>query len=61
MENIEINEKTIKEQLIPNIVGKDTFNPQFREISSLTLNMGAVTSSCHLIMKAIYNGLRKHH
>ena len=30
----------IKEHLLPNLVGKDTLNPQFREISSLPLKMG---------------------
>ena len=39
MENLEVCEKIIKEQLIPNLIGKDTLNPQFREISSLTLKM----------------------
>ena len=34
MENLEICDKIIKEQLIPNLSGKDTLNPQFREISS---------------------------
>ena len=42
MENLEICEKFIKEQLIPNLVGKDTINPQFREISSLPLKMGSL-------------------
>ena len=37
MENLEICENIIKEQLLPNLVGKDTLNPQFREISSLPL------------------------
>ena len=35
MVNLEIIEKIIKEQLIRNRVGKDTLNPQFREIFSL--------------------------
>ena len=53
MENLEIYENIIKEQLLPNLVGKDTLNPQFREISSLPLKMGGLlTSSCHPIMKA---------
>ena len=39
MEKLEIYENIIKEQLIPNLVGKDTLNPQFREISSLPLKM----------------------
>ena len=39
MENLEICESIIKEQLLPNLVGKDTLNPQFREISSLPLKM----------------------
>ena len=30
----------IKEHLLPNLVGKDTLYPQFREISSLPLKMG---------------------
>ena len=33
MENLETCEKIIKEQLVLNLVGKDTLNPQFREIS----------------------------
>ena len=36
MENLEICKKIIREQLIPNLVGKDKLNPQFREITSLT-------------------------
>ena len=40
MENLEICDKIIKEQLLSNLVGKDTLNPQFREISSLSLTMG---------------------
>ena len=39
MENLETCAKIIKEQLIPTLVGKDTFNPQFREISTLPLKM----------------------
>ena len=42
MENLEICEKIIKEQLLPNLVGKDTLNSQFREISSLPLTMGGL-------------------
>ena len=42
MENLEICEKIMKEQLIPNLIGKDTLNPQFREISSLALSMGGL-------------------
>ena len=42
MENFEICENIIKEQLLPNLVGKDTLNPQFREISSLPLKMGGL-------------------
>ena len=42
MENLEIFENIIKEQLLPNLVGKDTLNPQFREISSLPLKMGGL-------------------
>ena len=42
MENLEICDKIIKEQLIPNLIGKDTLNPQFREISSLPLKMGGL-------------------
>ena len=42
MENLETCEKFIKEQLIPNLAGKDTINPQFREISSLPLKMGSL-------------------
>ena len=41
-ENLEICEKIIKEQLIPNLDGKDTLNPQFREISSLPIKMGGL-------------------
>ena len=37
MENLEICE-----QLLPNLVGKDTLNPQFRKISSLPLKMGGL-------------------
>ena len=40
MENLEICGNIIKEQLLPNLVGKDLLNPQFREISSLPLKMG---------------------
>ena len=40
MENLEICENIIKEQLLPKLVGKDSLNPQFREISSLPLKMG---------------------
>ena len=40
MEKLEICEKIIKEHLIPNLVGKDTLNPQFREICSLALEIG---------------------
>ena len=42
MENLEVCEKIIKEQLIPNLIGKDTLNPQFREISSLLLKLGGL-------------------
>ena len=42
MENLEIRENFIKEQLLPKLVGKDTLNPQFREISSLPLKMGGL-------------------
>ena len=42
MENLEICQKIIKEQLIPNLVGKDTLKPQFREISSLPHKMGGL-------------------
>ena len=41
-ENIELCEKIIKEQLIHNLVCKETLNPQFREISSLPLKMGGL-------------------
>ena len=37
MDNFKTCEKIIKEQLIPNLVGKDTLNPQFREISFFPL------------------------
>ena len=42
MENLEICENIIKKQLLPNVVGKDTLNHQFREISSLPLKMGGL-------------------
>ena len=42
MENLEICEKFIKEHLLPNLFGKDTLNPQFREISSLPHKMGGL-------------------
>ena len=42
MENLELCENIIKEQLLPNLVGKDTLNPQFREISSLPFKMGGL-------------------
>ena len=42
MENLEICEKIIKEQLLPNLVGKDTLIRQFREISSLPLEMSGL-------------------
>ena len=42
IENLEICEKIIKEQLIPNLIGKDTLSPQLREISSLPLKMGGL-------------------
>ena len=40
MENLETCEKIIIQQLMPNLVGKDTLNPQFHEISFLHLKMG---------------------
>ena len=42
MKNLETCEKIIKEQLIPNQVGNDTLNPQFREISPLPLEKGGL-------------------
>ena len=42
MGNLEICEKVIKEQSIANLVGKDTLNPQFREISSLPFTLGGL-------------------
>ena len=42
MENLEICENIIKEHILPNLVGKDYLNPQFREISSLPLKMGGL-------------------
>ena len=42
MENLEVCEKIIKEQLISNLIGKDTLKPQFREISSLPLKMAGL-------------------
>ena len=42
MENLEICEKIIKEQLLPNLIGKDILNAQFREISSLPLKIGGL-------------------
>ena len=41
-ENLEICENIIKELILPILVGKDTSNPQFREISSLPLKMGGL-------------------
>ena len=42
LENLEVCTKIIKEQLIPNLIGKNTLNPQFREISSLPFKMGGL-------------------
>ena len=42
MENLEICVMIIKEQLIPNLIDKDTLNTQFRDISSLPLKMGGL-------------------
>ena len=42
MESLEICEKIIREQLIANLVGKDTLNHQFQEISSLPIEMGSL-------------------
>ena len=42
MGNLEICEKIIIEQYLPNLVGKETLNPQLREISSLPLKMGGL-------------------
>ena len=42
MENLEKCENNIKEQLLPNLVCKDTLTPQFREISYLSLKMGGL-------------------
>ena len=42
MEILEKCEKIIKEQLIPNLIGKDILNAQFREISSLPLKIGGL-------------------
>ena len=53
MENLETCEKVIKEQLMPNLVGKDTLKPHFREIFSLPPKGAALTSSCQPTMKAI--------
>ena len=50
-ENLELCEKNIKEQLITNLVGKVTVNPQFLEISSLPIKLVGL----------IKNSLRKHH
>ena len=41
-QRLEICENIIKEHLLPNLVGKDTLNPQFREISSLPFKMGGL-------------------
>ena len=51
MKNLKTYEKILKEQLIPNLVGKDTINHQFREIFSI--KRAALASSCHPTMKAI--------
>ena len=40
MENLEVCEKIIKEQLMPNLIGKDTLKPQFP--TSLLLKMGGL-------------------
>ena len=37
MENLKICKNIVKDQLLPNLVGNDTLNTQFREISSLPL------------------------
>ena len=42
MENLKMCENIINEHLLPNVVGKDTLNPQFREIVSLPLKMGGL-------------------
>ena len=42
MENLELCENYFKEQLLPNLVGKNTLKPQFRDISSLPLKMGGL-------------------
>ena len=42
MEKLEICVMIIKEQLIPNLIDKDTLNTQFRDISSLPLKMGGL-------------------
>ena len=42
MKNLEICEIIIKEQLLPNLVGKDTLDTQLNEISSLPLKKGGV-------------------
>ena len=41
-ENLEICEKIIKEQLIPDLIGKDILNAQICEISSLPLKIGGL-------------------
>ena len=40
MDILDICQKIIKEQLIPNLLGKDKLNPQLHEISSLRLKVG---------------------
>ena len=42
MENLENCEKIIEKQLIRNLIGKNTLNPQFREIPSLPSKMGGL-------------------
>ena len=42
MENLEICEKIIIEQLIPNLIGKELLDHQFREISYLALKIGGL-------------------
>ena len=52
MENLEICESIIKEQLLPNLVGKDTLTPNSVRYLPYPLKWADLTSSCHPIMKA---------
>ena len=53
MDNFETYEKIIKEQLIPNPVGKDTLNPSSVRYLPFPSKWAAITSSCDPTMKTI--------